>query len=102
MKKAIIIILSLIIVTFGINIYFHFEKNVITESEAIKIATNHIKNIYGEKFSEYDIKVYDEDELWIISYSPPKSDDFYALGGGGPLIEIKKNGGKVLSCLLQK
>ena len=103
MKKIIVLcVFSLLIATIGINTYFSFKNSTVTKSQAIKIATNHVKDKYGEFFLEYEIAIYDKEKSWIISYSPPKKNDTYVLGGGGPIIEIKKSSGKILSSSLQK
>lgn len=73
------------------------SKEINNKQEAIEIAKSYVFNEYQQHFEDYEIIVELEDDIWIVAYVKP-----LMLGGGGPVVNIKKINGEVIGCALQK
>ena len=76
--------------------------SVNSEKEAIEIANAYVQDRYENKFDNYPVSVVLDGDFWCVSWAPPASGESELLGGGGPLVRIRKSNGSIESCLLQK
>ena len=104
LRKRFTIIITIAMVLFVVVccLYALAPDSVNSEKEAIEIANAYVQDRYGNKFDNYTVGVVLDGDFWCVSWTPPASGESELLGGGGPLVRIRKSNGSIESCLLQK
>ena len=96
--------------SFKVKVVENDGSPVKTEEEAVALAKRYVYAEYGKSFYQssdgvYKYRITTEKGVgtWVVSWSPDVEwEGMMVMGGGGPLVTIDAENGKVLSCGLQQ
>ena len=89
-------VISLLLILLLITITSCNKKNIVTKQEAENIAKEFVTETFNGEYLDLPIEIEERDHIWVVTYFDQSAE--FVLDGGGPVVVIRKDSGKIVSC----